>query len=62
MAIFLTIQEIKRKNGGLYLVLWHAKPPAFIAMLNIKMSTLHDMTTIQIIGRTYRTEKDTNNS
>ena len=29
------VQDILRKNGGLNLVLWLAKPPAFMAMLNI---------------------------
>ena len=31
------VQEILRKNNGLHLVLWHAKPSAFIAMLNITL-------------------------
>ena len=32
------VQDIfKGKNGGLYLVLWHAKPPSFIAMWNIAL-------------------------
>ena len=38
MAIFPDlVQDILRKNGRLNLVLWHAKPPAFMAMFNITL-------------------------
>ena len=62
--MFLTWNRVfQETNGGLNLVLWLAKPSAFMAMLNvIKMTTLHDRTTIQINERTYRKEKHTNNS
>ena len=48
----------------MFMVMWLAKPSAFMADVkyNIKMTTLHDRTTTQINGRTYRIEKHTNNS
>ena len=50
MAIFLTwYRTFYEKNGGLNLVLWHAKPPALMAVFIItliKMTTLHDRATI----------------
>ena len=39
MTIFQTWYRtfFKEKNGGLNLVLWYAKPPASMAMLNITL-------------------------
>ena len=40
-------QDILRKNGGMIPVLWHAKPPASTAMVNISFKRQHYMTGLQ---------------
>ena len=56
-AIFLTGQFKKNMMGEPSFVACQTSRFYGNAKYNIKMTTLHDMTTIQINERTYRTEK-----
>ena len=50
IAIFVTGTGHFKKKCALNLVLWLAKPPSFMTMLNITLKRQHDMTGLNTIN------------